>query len=388
MVAPLTEPPVATAGTASITSPLALARRIVVKIGSSLLVEDESGRVKRSWLDTLADDIAALKAGGREVIVVSSGTIAIGRRHLALPLRDLRLEEKQAAAATGQIRLAHAYQEAMARHGITVAQVLLSPDDTEQRRRHLNARATLSTLIGLGALAVVNENDTVSTAEMRFGDNDRLGARVAQMISADMLVLLSDVDGLYDRDPRSEPGARHLAVIDAITTDVEAMAGGAASRFSSGGMITKVTAARIATSAGCATIIADGREPHPLARLGDGGRHTLFKPSGTPRTARKNWIASGLKPAGRLTLDAGAVAALKRGKSLLPAGITQVSGGFDRGDLVTLHGPDGAEIGAGLSAYGANDAARIIGHKSGDIEKVLGYRGREEIIHRDDLVLN
>jgi glutamate 5-kinase len=375
------------AGLSELPSPLAGASRIVVKIGSALLVEDDSGRLKRSWLEAFADDVAALRARGKEVILVSSGAIAAGRRHLKLPKRVLRLEEKQAAAATGQIRLAHAWQDALARHGITVAQVLLSPDDTEQRRRHLNARATMTTLLELGAVPVVNENDTVATAEIRFGDNDRLGARVAQMLSADLLVLLSDVDGLYDRDPRRDPAARHIAVVPRITAEVEAMAGAAATDYSSGGMVTKLAAGRIATAAGCAMIIAEGYAPHPLAAIEAGARHTLFQAAGTPRGARKNWIAGSLRPSGSLTLDDGAVAALARGKSLLPAGVTRVEGEFERGDLVTLHGRDGAIVGRGLAAYGSADATRIIGHRSREIEAILGYRGREEIVHRDDLVI-
>jgi len=368
-------------------SPLAEARRLVVKIGSALLVDERSGRIHRDWLDALMDDVAALRRRGVEVLIVSSGAIALGRRHLGIDHARPKLEEKQAAAATGQIILAHAYQESLARHGLTVAQILLSPDDTERRRRHLNARATINTLLGLGAVPVINENDTVATAEIRFGDNDRLGARVAQMASADTLILLSDIDGLYTADPRRDPAAVHLPRVEAVTPEIEAMAGAAGTGYASGGMVTKLAAARIAVSAGCRMAIASGREANPIARLEAGARCTWFTASANPLTARKRWIAGGLAPKGRLSLDAGAARALLAAKSLLPAGVTAVDGGFERGDLVTLHGPDGAELGRGLTAYGAEDAARIIGRKSREIEALLGYRGRDEIVHRDDLVL-
>jgi len=368
-------------------SPLEGARRIVVKIGSALLVDQESGQIRHDWLRALADDVADLRDRGREVLIVSSGAIAVGRRHLGLTNRALKLEEKQAAAATGQIRLAHAYEDALARHGITVAQILLSPEDTERRRRHLNARATMTALLSLGAVPVINENDTVATAEIRFGDNDRLGARVAQMVSADTLILLSDVDGLYDADPRNNPDARHIASVERITAEIEAMAGAAGTDHASGGMITKLAAARIATSAGCRMVIVAGGPAHPLAALENGARCTWFQASDTPRAARKNWIASAISAAGAVHLDAGAERALARGRSLLPAGVTEVHGGFERGDLITVHGVDGREIARGLAAYGAGDAARIKGHKSREIEEILGYRGRDELIHRDDLVL-
>ncbi|MEQ8818546.1 MAG: glutamate 5-kinase [Thalassobaculum sp.] len=381
----LTEPAAGTRPAAA--SPLSAARRLVVKIGSALLVDERSGRVRRAWLDALMDDVAGLRARGVEVLIVSSGAIALGRRHLGIGHARPKLEEKQAAAATGQIILAHAYQESLARHGLTVAQILLSPDDTEQRRRHLNARATISTLLAFGAVPVINENDTVATAEIRFGDNDRLGARVAQMTSADTLVLLSDIDGLYTADPRRDPQARHLAVVEAVTPEVEAMAGAAGTGYASGGMVTKLAAAKIAATAGCRMAIASGRESNPIARLEAGARCTWFAAQASPLTARKRWIAGGLAPKGRLTLDAGAARALLAAKSLLPAGVTGVDGGFERGDLVTLNGPDGAELGRGLVAYGADDAARIAGRKSREIEEVLGYRGRDEIVHRDDLVL-
>ena len=363
-------------------------KRLVVKIGSVLLVEEASGTIHRTWLNALADDVASLAARGVEVILVSSGAIAVGRRHLGLTRGQLKLEEKQAAAATGQIRLAHAYQEALARHDLTVAQILLTLGDTEERRRHLNARNTLAALLRLGAIPVINENDTVATSEIRFGDNDRLAARVAAMLDADALVLLSDIDGLYTADPRSNPDAAFVPEVPAITAEIEAMAGKAPLGYSSGGMVTKLAAARIAVGAGCRMVIADGRVLNPLAAIEAGGRATWFLSRIEPRTARKRYIAGALQPAGALSLDAGALKALVAGKSLLPAGVTAVEGAFERGDAVILRGADGAEIGRGLSAYSAADARRIIGHKSREIETILGYRGREELIHRDDLVLS
>jgi glutamate 5-kinase len=366
---------------------MADAKRLVVKIGSALLVEQEAGTIHRTWLNALADDMAALAACGKEVIVVSSGAIAAGRRHLGLTRGTLKLEESQAAAATGQIRLAHAYQEALARHDITVAQVLLTLDDTEERRRHLNARNTLSALLRLGTVPVINENDTVATSEIRFGDNDRLAARVAAMMNADALILLSDIDGLYTADPRQDPAAAFVPEVPAITPEIEAMAGKAPPGHSSGGMVTKLAAARIAVGAGCDMAITDGRIMHPLAAVADGARCTWFLAQIEPRTARKRYIAGSLKPMGSLTLDDGAGRALRAGKSLLPAGVTRVEGSFERGDAVVVRGVDGAEIARGLIAYSATDARRIIGHKSREIETILGYRGREELIHRDDLVL-
>lgn len=365
---------------------LARSRRLVVKIGSALLVED-SGAIRRTWLEALADDVAALRAGGTEVILVSSGAIAAGRRRLGLAGRALRLEEKQAAAATGQIRLAHAYQEALARHDLTVAQLLLTLEDTEERRRHLNARATIATLLKLRAVPVINENDTVATVEIRFGDNDRLAARVAAMMEADTLVLLSDIDGLYSANPKLDPAARHLPLVERITPAIEAMAGAALPGISSGGMVTKLAAGKIANAAGCRMAIADGRQPGALGALARGGRSSWFLAEIEPRTARKRWIAGGLKPRGAVTLDAGAVKALAGGKSLLPAGVTAVEGRFERGDLVRVLDPAGREVARGLSAYGAEEAGRIKGRKSREIEAILGWRGREELIHRDDLVL-
>ncbi|MBC6439063.1 MAG: glutamate 5-kinase [Rhodospirillales bacterium] len=367
---------------------LAAARRVVVKIGSALLVEDQDGRIRRSWLNALADDVAHLRKRGCEVVIVTSGAIAIGRRLLGLKDGTLRLEESQAAAASGQIRLAHAYQDALAHHEIGVAQLLLTLSDTEDRRRYLNALNTLNTLIRLGAVPVVNENDTVATGEIRFGDNDRLAARVAMMSSADVLVLLSDIDGLYDRDPRNDDAAVMIPEVREITPAVEAMAGKLRPGDSSGGMKTKLMAAKIATQAGCHMAIADGRIDHPLRAILDGNACTWFVAQDNPTTARKRWIAGSIKPAGAITVDAGALAALGQGRSLLPAGVTGIDGCFERGDAVVVKGPDGSEIGRGLVAYSCTDARTIAGHKSGDIERLLGYRRREELIHRDDLVMS
>jgi glutamate 5-kinase len=367
---------------------LAESRRLVVKIGSALLVDDDIGDIRRAWLDGVADDIAALKKRGVEVLIVSSGAIAVGRRHLGLMQKALKLEEKQAAAATGQIRLAHAYQETLARHGITVAQILVTPDDTEERRRHLNARSTVAQLLKLGAVPVFNENDTVATEEIRFGDNDRLAARVAQMASADTLVLLSDIDGLYTGDPRRDPDARRLDTVHDVTPEIEAMAGAAGTAYSSGGMVTKLAAAKIALSAGCRMVIARGNVDHPIQALEAGAPCTWFIPSTGPKTARKRWIAGSLRPVGSLIVDDGALTALGAGKSLLPAGVKLVEGDFQRGDPVIVRAADGREIARGLSAYSAADVRLIMGHKSADISGILGYRGRDEVIHRDDLVLS
>jgi glutamate 5-kinase len=366
---------------------LAAARRVVVKIGSALLVEQSTGRVNRAWLETLALDVASLRKRGQEVVLVSSGAIALGRRQLGLPVGKLELEQSQAAAAVGQIRLAHAWKEALEPHGCAVAQVLLTLGDTEQRRRYLNARNTLTTLLKLGAVPVINENDTVATAEIRYGDNDRLAARVAQMASADCLVLLSDVDGLYTADPTRSPDAEFIAEVPRITPEVEAMAGGSASDVGSGGMTTKVQAAKIAVAAGCHMCVAAGREPHPLRRIESGARCTWFLADGSPVAARKQWIAGTLKPAGELVVDAGAAQALRQGSSLLPAGVVRVGGRFDRGDTVVVRGPDGREVARGLSAYASADAELLCGRRSSELEGLLGYRGRDEIIHRDDLVL-
>jgi glutamate 5-kinase len=367
--------------------PLVKARRIVIKVGSALLVDAASGRLNRAWLETLAADVGGLRARGQEVLLVSSGAIALGRRQLGLAAGKLRLEEKQAAAAVGQIRLAHAWKDVLEMRDLNVAQILLTFGDTEERRRYLNARNTLSALLRLGAIPVVNENDTVATAEIRYGDNDRLAARVAQMISADCLILLSDVDGLYTADPHRDPSAEFIPEVHALTPDIEAMAGGSASDVGSGGMATKIAAARVAVGAGCHMCIAIGRELHPVSRLESGARCTWFYPSATPGTVRKQWIAGTLKPAGEVYVDAGASAALGRGKSLLPAGVTRISGKFDRGDALIVRDEAGVEIARGLSAYSSADAERLRGRKSIEIEALLGFHGRDELIHRDDLVL-
>ena len=362
-------------------------RRLVVKVGSALLVDSRSGRINRQWLEALADDLLAARERGAQVILVSSGAIALGRRQLGLPAGKLRLEESQAAAAVGQIRLAHAWKEVLESRGLQVAQLLLTLDDTEQRRRYLNARRTLDTLLTLGAIPVINENDTVATAEIRYGDNDRLAARVAQMASADCLVLLSDIDGLYTADPGKDPHARFIPEVREISAAIEAMATGPTSGVGSGGMATKVAAARIAVEAGCAMCVASGRVEHPLRAVEKGERCTWFLPTTTPRAARKQWIAGALQPAGKVAVDAGAAAALGRGKSLLPAGVVAVIGKFERGDAVSILDPDGREIARGIAAYSAGDAQRIRGRKSADIEGLVGFRGREELVHRDDLVM-
>jgi glutamate 5-kinase len=368
-------------------SPLRLARRLVVKIGSALIV-DEGGDIRRGWLETVADDIAGLRSADVEVVVVTSGAVAIGRRVLGFArTRSLRIEEKQAAAAIGQIPLVETWRAAMARHGMVAAQVLVTPDDTESRKRHLNARATLTALLELGAVPVINENDTVATAELRFGDNDRLAARVAQMASADTLVILSDVDGLYTGDPQADPRARHIPDVANLTPEIEAMAGDPRPGISSGGMVTKLAAARIAMTAGCRMAIASGRGPHPIAALAAGGRATWFRPSAEPLTARKRWIAAHVALDGRVAIDRGACRALAAGKSLLPAGVTGVDGDFERGGLIGVCDEAGREIARGLSNYAADEARALAGRHSGLSESILGYRGREELIHRDDMVV-
>lgn len=366
------------------------ARRVVVKIGSALLVDPAHCSLRYAWFAALIDDLVMMRRRGQEVIVVSSGAVALGRLQLGLVGRRLRLEEKQAAAATGQIQLAHHYQTALGNYQIQVAQILLTPDDTENRRRHLNARHTLETLLRLGVMPVINENDCVATAELRFGDNDRLAARVAQMVGADQLVLLSDIDGLYTADPRKDPQARHLPIVEHLTSEIEAMAGAPpAAGYSSGGMITKLMAARIATQAGCDMVIASGTHEHPLRALyaEGGGRCTRFVARAEPATARKTWIAGHLSPSGRVTIDDGAKHALIRGNSLLPAGVVAIDGDFDRGDVLVVLDRDGHELARGLAAYDVRDARQIMGHRSEEIEKILGYAGRDELIHRDDLVM-
>ena len=368
------------------TSRLARARRVVVKIGSALLVDSKTGAIKASWLTSLIDDLAGARARGAEIIIVSSGAIALGRRTLGLAKGKLKLEQSQAAAAVGQIALAQAWAEALRTRNIVAAQVLVTLGDTEERRRYLNARATLSTLLTQGAVPVINENDTVATSEIRYGDNDRLAARVASMMSADCLVLLSDVDGLYSAPP-NQKGATFLSEVTAITPMIEAMAGKPVSGVGSGGMITKIEAGKIALGVGCNMVIASGHEMHPLRRILDGGRCTWFLAEASALQSRKRWIAGTLQPIGHLVVDAGAAAALAKGKSLLPAGVRKVTGSFSRGDTVSIIAATGGEIARGLVAYDASDAARIAGLKSSEIEKVLGFRGRDELIHRDDLVL-
>jgi glutamate 5-kinase len=367
--------------------PFTKARRIVAKIGSALLIDAESGLIRREWLNTLCADVAALRAQKKEVILVSSGAIALGRRALGLKSGVLKLEESQAAAAAGQVRLAHAYAEILEGQNIVAAQILLTLGDTEERNRYLNARATLKTLLSLGSVAVINENDTVATAEIRFGDNDRLAARVASMMEADCLVLLSDVDGLYTADPSRDPSATHIPEVSAISREIEAMAGTSVSGVGRGGMVSKLMAAKIATAAGCEVVITKGAVHHPLKAIADGARATRFHASTTPAQARKRWIAGVLKPQGALIVDAGAARALSDGKSLLPAGIRQIDGRFERGDAVAVRDQQGREIARGLVAYNASDAEQIAGKKSQEIEAILGYRGRDEMIHRDDLAL-
>jgi glutamate 5-kinase len=362
-------------------------RRLVVKVGSALLVEP-SGEPRRAWLEALAADLAARRAVGAEVIVVTSGAIALGWRALGLPRRPVRLEEKQAAAAAGQILLARAWADGLAAVGLPAAQILLTLDDTEARRRYLNARATIATLLRLGAVPVVNENDTVATSEIRFGDNDRLSARVAVMASAETLVLLSDVDGLYTADPRHDPAARHVPLVAALTPEIDAMAGGtAAGGAGTGGMVSKLAAARIATRAGCRVVLTKGAVLRPLTALAEGARCTIFAAPTSPRRARKDWIAGSLATMGTLQVDAGAEAALKRGSSLLAAGVTAVVGSFERGDAVLVTGPGGTPLAKGLIAYDAADARRLAGHPSEAFEALLGFRGRDALVHRDDLVL-
>jgi glutamate 5-kinase len=368
-------------------APLTQARRVVVKVGSTLLVDGDSGRVNRAWLETLVEDLLRLRKRGQRVILVSSGAIALGRRRLGLKHGTLRLEESQAAAAVGQIRLAHAYKELLESHGVTVAQVLLTLEDSERRRRYLNARATLESLLELGALPVINENDTVATAEIRYGDNDRLAARVAQMSGADCLLLLSDVEGLYSADPNRDPAARLIREVRHITPEIEAMAGRSTSQLGSGGMSAKIVAARIAMAAGCHLCIAAGAHQHPLRRIEEGADCTWFVPTATPAAARKQWIAGTLRPAGALTIDAGALRALLEGRSLLPAGVTGTRGRFERGDTVSVVSAEGAEVARGIIAYSDADAARIMGRRSAEIAQLLGFRGRDEMIHRDNLVL-
>jgi glutamate 5-kinase len=362
-------------------------RRIVVKVGSSLLVDSDAGEVRASWLSALVADIAKLHKGGRDLLIVSSGSIALGRSRLKLPRGPLKLEESQAAAAVGQIALARIWSEVLGDHGIGAGQILVTLQDTEERRRYLNARSTIGKLLEWRAVPVINENDTVATNEIRYGDNDRLAARVATMASADLLILLSDIDGLYDAPPAQDPNAKLIPVVDSVTSEIEDMAGDAASELSRGGMRTKIEAAKIATTGGTHMLIASGKIEHPLQAIADGGRCTWFLTPANPVTARKRWIAGSLEPKGTLTIDAGAVNALRAGKSLLPAGVIRVDGQFARGDAVVVRGPDTREIGRGLIAYDAEDAEKIKGRSSPDVMTILGVNGRSEMIHRDDLVV-
>jgi glutamate 5-kinase len=361
-------------------------RRIVVKVGSSLMVDAEAGRLNQAWLASLAADIAGLHGKGRDILVVSSGAIALGRSVLKLPAQ-LKLEDSQAAAAVGQIALARTWSEMLGAHAISTGQILLTLGDTEERRRYLNARSTVNKLLEWRAVPVINENDTVATSEIRYGDNDRLAARVATMVSADLLILLSDVDGLYDRPPAANPDAKRIPLVAKITTEIELMAGAATSELSRGGMHTKIEAGKIATAAGAHMVIAPGAVDNPLQAIASGGPCTWFAAAGNPVTARKKWIAGTLEPKGSVFIDAGAVAALRSGKSLLPAGVKRIDGEFSRGDAVVVRDLDGQEIGRGLSAYDAADAAKILGKSSGDIVLILGFPGRAEMVHRDDLVL-
>ena len=362
-------------------------RRIVVKVGSSLLVDSSAGGLKRNWLASLAADIAGLHRQKCDVLVVSSGAIALGRAVLKLPQGALKLEDSQAAAAVGQIALARAWSEALGAHSLTAGQVLVTLGDTEERRRYLNARSTIAKLLEWRSVPVINENDTVATTEIRYGDNDRLAARVATMMSADLLVLLSDVDGLYDRPPIAGNGAKLVPIVARITPDIEAMAGASGSDLARGGMLTKIEAGKIATTAGTHMVIASGRVLHPMQTIANGAACTWFLTPANPVTARKKWIAGSLEPRGALMIDAGAVRALRSGKSLLPAGVIKVEGGFGRGDAVVVRGPDGHEVGRGLVAYDAEDAEKIRGKASGDVLLILGIEGRAEMVHRDDLVL-
>ncbi|MGV6840375.1 MAG: glutamate 5-kinase [Planktomarina sp.] len=362
------------------------AKRLVVKIGSALLVDQDTGALRSDWLQSLADDVAALKARGVDVVLVSSGSIALGRSILGLGASTLTLEQSQAAAAVGQIRLAQAYQEVFAPHGITTGQVLLTLEDSENRRRYLNARATLGQLLRLGTVPIVNENDTIATDEIRYGDNDRLAAQIAVTVGADQLVLLSDIDGLYTANPKDDPTATRFDQVDAITPELEAMAGDAGTGLSKGGMKTKLMAAKMAMGAGCAMAITLGYPMHPLQALEDGANATWFAPSGDPHLARKSWI-SAMKPRGAVHIDAGALKALARGKSLLPAGVTQVTGDFERGDPVRIVDANGDQVGMGLARFSQIEANMIKGQHTEDFESILGYAGRASLIHRDDMVM-
>ena len=362
-------------------------RLVVIKIGSALIVDPATGKARADWMRDLAADVASLRAVGTQVVLISSGSIALGRQHLSLPAGAIKLPEKQAAAAIGQVELAQLWSNALQAHDMRTAQILLAPEDTETRRRHINARTTIQTLLELGFVPVVNENDTVTTYEIRFGDNDRLAARVAGMISADLLILLSDVDGLYTKNPHQSEDAEHIPEITQIDEDIMALGGGANAEFASGGMATKLAAARIATEAGADMVICKGSASRPVTALLDGARYSLFHRRTSPKKARKNWIAGALDPKGQIVVDKGAQSALLKGKSLLPVGILRLSGQFDRGDLVQIINAEGIELGHGLAGYATAEAEKIKGQKSQVIETLLGYEGRAELIHADDLVL-
>lgn len=369
------------------TDPLSAHKRIVIKIGSALLVDAQSGHLRTQWLSDLAADISALRQKGAEIVVVSSGSIVLGRRILGLDAQNLPLDRLQAAASVGQIALSQGWRDAFGAYDVVTGQILITPNITEERRYYLNARTTMHTLLALGAVPIINENDTVATAEIRYGDNDRLSARVASMVEADALVIFSDVDGLYTARPNLDPDARHIPVVDDITPRIEAMAGGAANHLSRGGMATKIEAAKIATQAGTALLIASGNAPHPLKALTEGARHTLFLPNVTPKAARKRWILGALEAAGAVHIDAGAVRALEAGKSLLPIGVTKVQGDFSRGDTVSIIGPDGEELGRGLVAVGKEEADLAKGKHSPAIIGMFGENNRTELIHANDLAL-
>lgn len=361
-------------------------KRLTIKIGSALLVDGETGQLRKPWLESLAADIAEIKARGVEILIVSSGAISLGRRILGLTAESLTLDQSQAAASVGQIALSQAYRDALGAHNVVTGQILVTPNITEQRRHFLNARTTINTLLEMGAVPIINENDSVATSEIRYGDNDRLSARVATMIEADGLILFSDIDGLYTAPPHLDPNAQHLPIIERITSQIEAMAGGAASHLSRGGMVTKIEAAKMAVNAGTAMVICKGHELHPLKALFEGGKHSYFVPSNTPRAARKNWIMASI-PTGRVIIDDGALRALNSGRSLLPIGVTKIEGQFQRGDAVAIFDQSNGEAARGLASFDASEAQRIIGKRSQDIVEILGPVSRTELVHRDNLVL-
>ena len=362
------------------------AHRIVIKVGSALLFDPKKGGLQTGWLAGLARDVARLHEAGKQVILVSSGAIALGRDEMGMAKGRIRLDEKQAAAATGQIILAQAWNDCLMAHQITSSQILLAPDDTETRRKHLNARSTMQTLLNYGCVPVVNENDTITTYEIRFGDNDRLAARVATMMSADLLILLSDIDGLYDKNPHRHDDASHIPLIAALTDEIMAMGDTANAEFASGGMATKLAAARIATNSGVTMVICSGKPTAPLSAIYDGAKSSIFTAQMAPNTARKNWIASALDSSGSITIDAGAIAALQKGRSLLPAGVTAVSGTFERGDLIDITDKSGKLVARGLTSYSASEADALKGQQSARFEAIIGYEGRAELVHADDLV--